>query len=159
MKNKNLIPQKNYLYGVHIYDEEEITYYNTIVDALVALTDTMPLFLTEDLPAEVKIAVFERGDLFKPSEYNAFELCDIRELLDSSDSMVQERYFPEAEIFGSLTDEQVQKLIGLINNFLDENINTDGFYKQGKLVTTLTLTRAEYLKYLNGETVDTSFYE
>ena len=147
MNNYYLDNQDKYMYGVCCLggDEKDVyenTYYNTIDDALFA----MP-FLEKDSPAEVKIAVCERGDLFKPSECNAFDEDAITDLLDKSDGMVQFDYFSEAELF-DLTDEEIQELIKLINDFLDQKIDTTGYYKVGKFIEVITLTREQYTKYL-----------
>ena len=147
MNNDYLDNQDKYMYGVCCLggDEKDVydnTYYNTIDDALSA----MP-FLEEDSPAEVKIAVCERGDLFKPSECNAFDEDAITDLLDKSDEMVQFDYFPEAELF-DLKDEEIQELKKLINDFLDQKIDTTGYYRVGKFIEVITLTREQYTKYL-----------
>lgn len=147
MNNDYLDNQDKYMYGVCCLggDEKEVyenTYYNTIADALSA----MP-FSEKDSPAEVKIAVCERGDLFKPSECNAFDEDAITDLLDQSDEMVQFDYFSEAELF-DLTDEEIQELRKLINDFLDQKIDTTGYYRVGKFIEVITLTREQYTKYL-----------
>ena len=145
MNNDYLDNQDKYMYGVCRGDEKDVyenTYYNTIADALSA----MP-FLEEDSPAEVKIAVCERGDLFKPSECNAFDEDAITDLLDKSDEMVQYDYFPEAGLF-DLKDEEIQELKKLINDFLDQKIDTTGYYRVGKFIEVITLTREQYTKYL-----------
>ena len=145
MNNDYLDNQDKYMYGVCLRDKKDVyerTYYNTIADALSA----MP-FLEKDSPAEVKIAVCERGDLFKPSECNAFDEDAITDLLDKSDEMVQFDYFPEAELF-DLKDEEIQELKKLINDFLDQKIDTTGYYRVGKFIEVITLTREQYTKYL-----------
>jgi len=145
MNNDYLDNQNKYMYGVCRRDEKDVyenTYYNTIADALSA----MP-FLEKDSPAEVKIAVCERGDLFKPSECNAFDEDAITDLLDKSDEMVQFDYFPEAGLF-DLKDEEIQELKKLINDFLDQKIDTTGYYRAGKFIEIITLTREQYTKYL-----------
>ena len=144
MNNDYLNNQDKYMYGVCRRDEKDVyenTYYNTIADALSA----MP-FLEEDSPAEVKIAVCERGDLFKPSECNAFDEDAITDLLDQSDEMLNPD-FKDAELF-DLTDEETQELRKLINDFLDQKIDTTGYYKVGKFIEVITLTREQYTKYL-----------
>ena len=144
MNNDYLNNQDKYMYGVCRRDEKDVyenTYYNTIADALSA----MP-FLEEDSPAEVKIAVCERGDLFKPSECNAFDEDAITDLLDQSDEMLSPD-FKDAELF-DLTDEETQELRKLINDFLDQKIDTTGYYRVGKFIEVITLTREQYTKYL-----------
>ena len=144
MNNDYLDNQDKYMYGVCRGDEKDVyenTYYNTIADALSA----MP-FLEEDSPAEVKIAVCERGDLFKPSECNAFDEDAITDLLDQSDEMLSPD-FKDAELF-DLTDEETQELRKLINDFLDQKIDTTGYYRVGKFIEVITLTREQYTKYL-----------
>lgn len=146
MNNDYLDNQDKYMYGVCCLggDEKDVyesTYHNTIADALSA----MP-FLEEDSPAEVKIAVCERGDLFKPSECNAFDEDAITDLLDQSDEMLSPD-FKDAELF-DLTDEETQELRKLINDFLDQKIDTTGYYRVGKFIEVITLTREQYTKYL-----------
>lgn len=146
MNNDYLDNQDKYLYGVCCLggDEKDVydnTYYNTIADALSA----MP-FSEKDSPAEVKIAVCERGDLFKPSECNAFDEDAITDLLDESDEMLSPD-FKDAELF-DLTDEEIQELRKLINDFLDQKIDTTGYYRVGKFIEVITLTREQYTKYL-----------
>ncbi|KES11327.1 hypothetical protein SASC598O11_007020 [Snodgrassella alvi SCGC AB-598-O11] len=146
MNNDYLDNQDKYMYGVCCLggDEKDVyenTYYNTIADALSA----MP-FLEKDSPAEVKIAVCERGDLFKPSECNAFDEDAITDLLDQSDEMLSPD-FKDAELF-DLTDEEIQELRKLINDFLDQKIDTTGYYRVGKFIEVITLTREQYTKYL-----------
>ena len=145
MNNDYLDNQDKYMYGVCCRDEKDVyenTYYNTIADALSA----MP-FLEKDSPAEVKIAVCERGgDLFKPSECNAFDEDAITDLLDQSDEMLSPD-FKDAELF-DLTDEEIQELRKLINDFLDQKIDTTGYYRVGKFIEVITLTREQYTKYL-----------
>lgn len=144
MNNDYLDNQDKYMYGVCRRDEKDVyenTYYNTIADALSA----MP-FLEKDSPAEVKIAVCERGDLFKPSECNAFDEDAITDLLDESDEMLSPD-FKDAELF-DLTDEEIQELRKLINDFLDQKIDTTGYYRVGKFIEVITLTREQYTKYL-----------
>ena len=144
MNNDYLNNQDKYMYGVCRRDEKDVyenTYYNTIADALSA----MP-FLEEDSPAEVKIAVCERGDLFKPSECNAFDEDAITDLLDQSDEMLSPD-FKDAELF-DLTDEETQELRKLINDFLDQKIDTTGYYRVGKFIEVITLTKEQYTKYL-----------
>ena len=146
MNNDYLDNQDKYMYGVCCLggDEKDVydnTYYNTIDDALSA----MP-FLEKDSPAEVKIAVCERGDLFKPSECNAFDEDAITDLLDQSDEMLSPD-FKDAELF-DLTDEEIQELRKLINDFLDQKIDTTGYYRVGKFIEVITLTREQYTKYL-----------
>lgn len=147
MNNYYLDNQDKYMYGVCCLggDEKEVyenTYYNTIAAALSAIHS-----LAGELPAELKIAVCEQGDLFKPSECNAFDEDAITDLLDKSDEMVQFDYFSKAELF-DLTDEQIQELRKLINDFLDLKIDTTGYYKAGKFIEIITLTREQYTKYL-----------
>ncbi|WP_157784959.1 hypothetical protein [Snodgrassella alvi] len=147
MNNDYLENQNKYRYGVCLRYKKDVyvyenTYHNTIANALSA----MP-FLKEDSPAEVKIAVHERGDLFKPSECNAFDEDAITHLLDESDEMIQFNYFPEAGLF-DLKDEEIQELKKLINDFLDQKIDTTGYYKVGKFIEIITLTREQYTKYL-----------
>ena len=146
MNNDYLDNQNKYMYGVCCLggDEKDVydnTYYNTIDDALSA----MP-FLEKDSPAEVKIAVCERGDLFKPSECNAFDEDAITDLLDQSDEMLSPDFI-DAELF-DLTDEEIQELRKLINDFLDQKIDTTGYYRVGKFIEVITLTREQYTKYL-----------
>ena len=144
MNNDYLDNQNKYMYGVCRRDEKDVyenTYYNTIADALSA----MP-FLEKDSPAEVKIAVCERGDLFKPSECNAFDEDAITDLLDQSDEMLSPD-FKDAELF-DLTDEETQELRKLINDFLDQKIDTTGYYRVGKFIEVITLTREQYTKYI-----------
>ena len=146
MNNDYLDNQNKYMYGVCCLggDEKDVydnTYYNTIDDALSA----MP-FLEKDSPAEVKIAVCERGDLFKPSECNAFDEDAITDLLDQSDEMLSPDFI-DAELF-DLTDEEIQELKKLINDFLDQKIDTTGYYRVGKFIEVITLTREQYTKYL-----------
>lgn len=144
MNNDYLDNQDKYMYGVCRRDEKDVyenTYYNTIADALSA----MP-FSEKDSPAEVKIAVCERGDLFKPSECNAFDEDAITDLLDESDEMLSPD-FKDAELF-DLTDEEIQELRKLINDFLDQKIDTTGYYRVGKFIEVITLTREQYTKYL-----------
>ena len=146
MNNDYLDNQDKYMYGVCCLggDEKDVydnTYYNTIDDALSA----MP-FLEKDSPAEVKIAVCERGDLFKPSECNAFDEDAITDLLDQSDEMLSPDFI-DAELF-DLTDEEIQELRKLINDFLDQKIDTTGYYRVGKFIEVITLTREQYTKYL-----------
>ena len=144
MNNDYLDNQDKYMYGVCRRDEKDVyenTYYNTIADALSA----MP-FSEKDSPAEVKIAVCERGDLFKPSECNAFDEDAITDLLDESDEMLSPD-FEDAELF-DLTDEEIQELRKLINDFLDQKIDTTGYYRVGKFIEVITLTREQYTKYL-----------
>ena len=144
MNNDYLDNQDKYMYGVCRRDEKDVyenTYYNTIADALSA----MP-FSEKDSPAEVKIAVCERGDLFKPSERNAFDEDAITDLLDQSDEMLSSDFI-DAELF-DLTDEEIQELKKLINDFLDQKIDTTGYYKVGKFIEVITLTREQYTKYL-----------
>ncbi|MBI0164760.1 hypothetical protein [Snodgrassella sp. M0351] len=144
MNNDYLDNQDKYMYGVCRRDEKDVyenTYYNTIADALSA----MP-FLEKDSPAEVKIAVCERGGLFKPSECNAFDEDAITDLLDQSDEMLSPNFI-DAELF-DLTDEEIQELRKLINDFLDQKIDTTGYYRVGKFIEVITLTREQYTKYL-----------
>ncbi|NUF09831.1 hypothetical protein [Snodgrassella sp. ESL0324] len=144
MNNDYLDNQDKYMYGVCRRDEKDVyenTYYNTIADALSA----MP-FSEKDSPSEVKIAVCERGDLFKPSECNAFDEDAITDLLDQSDEMLSPD-FKDAELF-DLTDEEIQELRKLINDFLDQKIDTTGYYRVGKFIEVITLTREQYTKYL-----------
>lgn len=146
MNNDYLDNQDKYMYGVCCLggDEKDVydnTYYNTIDDALSA----MP-FLEKDSPAEVKIAVCERGGLFKPSECNAFDEDAITDLLDQSDEMLSPDFI-DAELF-DLTDEEIQELRKLINDFLDQKIDTTGYYRVGKFIEVITLTREQYTKYL-----------
>lgn len=146
MNNDYLNNQDKYMYGVCCLggDEKDVydnTYYNTIDDALSA----MP-FLEKDSPAEVKIAVCERGDLFKPSERNAFDEDAITDLLDQSDEMLSSDFI-DAELF-DLTDEEIQELKKLINDFLDQKIDTTGYYRVGRFIEVITLTREQYTKYL-----------
>ena len=72
MNNDYLDNQDKYMYGVCCLggDEKDVyenTYYNTIDDALSA----MP-FLEKDSPAEVKIAVCERGGLVQAKRMQRF---------------------------------------------------------------------------------------
>ena len=154
MNNDYLDNQNKYMYGVCCLggDEKEVyenAYYNTIADALSATAAALSAIhsLAGELPAELKIAVCEQGDLFKPSECNAFDEDAITDLLDKSDEMVQFDYFSEAELF-DLTDEQIQELRKLINDFLDQKIDTTRYYKVGKFIEIITLTREQYTKYL-----------
>ena len=154
MNNDYLDNQDKYMYGVCCLggDEKEVyenTYYNTIADALSATYAALSAIysLSGELPAELKIAVCEREDLFKPSECNAFDEDAITDLLDKSDKMVQFDYFSEAELF-NLKDEEIQELRKLINDFLDQKIDTTGYYKVGKFIEVITLTREQYTKYL-----------
>ncbi|NUF08007.1 hypothetical protein [Snodgrassella sp. ESL0324] len=154
MNNDYLDNQDKYMYGVCCLggDEKEVyenTYYNTIADALSATAAALSAIhsLAGELPAELKIAVCEQGDLFKPSECNAFTEDAITDLLDKSDEMVQFDYFSEAELF-DLTDEQIQELRKLINDFLDLKIDTTGYYRVGKFIEVITLTKEQYTKYL-----------
>ena len=135
-----------YLYGVcrgdSVEDAYDSTYYNTIKQALLA---AIPC-LTEYSPAEVKIAVCERGDLFKPSECNAFDGDGIADLLDKSNEMLCDE-LTHAKLF-DLSYEEIQELKKLINDFLDQKIDTTGYYKVGKFIEVITLTREQYTKYL-----------
>lgn len=147
MNNDYLDNQDKYMYGVCLRYKKDVyvygnTYHYTIAKALSAIP-----FFKADSPAEVKIAVRERGDLFKPSECNAFDEDAITDLLDKSDEMVQSYYFPEAGLF-DLKDEEIQELKKLINDFLDQKIDTTGYYKAGKFIEIITLTREQYTKYL-----------
>ena len=147
MNNDYLDNQDKYMYGVCLRYKKDVyvyenTYHSTIAKALSAIP-----FFKADSPAEVKIAVRERGDLFKPSECNAFNKDAITDLLDESDEMVQSDYFPEAGLF-NLKDEEIQELKKLINDFLDQKIDTTGYYKAGKFIEIITLTREQYTKYL-----------
>ncbi|KES10658.1 hypothetical protein SASC598O02_003450 [Snodgrassella alvi SCGC AB-598-O02] len=147
MNNDYLDNQDKYMYGVCLRYKKDVyvyenTYHSTIAKALSAIP-----FFKADSPAEVKIAVRERGDLFKPSECNAFDKDAITDLLDESDEMVQSDYFPEAGLF-NLKDEEIQELKKLINDFLDQKIDTTGYYKAGKFIEIITLTREQYTKYL-----------
>ena len=144
MNNDYLDNQDKYMYGLCCRDKKdayERTYHHTIADAL-----SVKPFLEEDSPAEVEIAVCERGDLFKPSECNAFDEDAITGLLAKSKEKVQFDYFSEAELF-DLTDEEIQELRKLINDFLDQKIDTTGYYKVGKFIEVITLTREQYTKY------------
>lgn len=144
MNNDYLDNQDKYMYGVCCRDKKDVyerTYYTTIADAL----SIEPIL--EDPPAEVEIAVCERGDLFKPSECNAFDEKAITGLLAKSDEKAQFDYFSKAELF-DLTDEEIQELRKLINDFLDQKIDTTGYYKVGKFIEVITLTREQYTKYL-----------
>ena len=145
MNNDYLDNQDKYMYGVYCRDKKdayERTYHHTIADALSAVP-----FVKEDSPAKVKIAVCKRGDLFKPSKCNAFDEDAITGLLAKSKEKVQFDYFSEAELF-DLTDEEIQELRKLINDFLDQKIDTTGYYKVGKFIEVITLTREQYTKYL-----------
>nr|WP_279040579.1 hypothetical protein [Snodgrassella alvi] len=153
MNNDYLDNQDKYMYGVCCLggDEKEVyenTYYNTIADALSATAAALSAIhsLAGELPAELKIAVCERGDLFKPSECNAFDEDAITDLLDQSDEMLSPD-FKDAELF-DLTDEEIQELRKLINDFLDQKIDTTGYYRVGKFIEVITLTREQYTKYL-----------
>lgn len=153
MNNDYLDNQDKYMYGVCCLggDEKEVyenTYYNTIADALSATAAALSAIhsLAGELPAELKIAVCERGDLFKPSECNAFDEDAITDLLDESDEMLSPD-FKDAELF-DLTDEEIQELRKLINDFLDQKIDTTGYYRVGKFIEVITLPYNEYIKYL-----------
>ena len=134
-----------YLYGVCPYGDKN-PYGNICHDTIKQAIDAAPLS-KENLPTKLQIAIFKKGDLFKPSECNAFTEDAITDLLDKSDEMVQFDYFSEAELF-DLTDEQIQELRKLINDFLDQKIDTTGYYKVGKFIEVITLTREQYTKYL-----------
>ena len=144
MNIDDLDNQYKYRDGVCCRDKKDVyerTYHTTIADAL----SIEPIL--EDPPAEVEIAVCERGDLFKPSECNAFDKKAITGLLAESNKNAQFDYFSEAELF-DLTDEEIQELRKLINDFLDQKIDTTGYYKVGKFIEVITLTREQYTKYL-----------
>lgn len=147
MNNDYLDNQDKYMYGVCCRDKKdayERTYHHTIADALSAVP-----FVKEDSPAEVEIAVCERGDLFKPSECNAFDEDAITGLLAKSNEKAQFDYFSEAELkLFNLKGEEIQELRKLINDFLDQKIDTTGYYKVGKFIEVITLTREQYTKYL-----------
>lgn len=134
-----------YLYGVCPYGDKN-PYGNICHDTIKQAIDAAPLS-KENLPTKLQIAIFKKGDLFKPSECNAFTEDAITDLLDKSDEMVQFDYFSEAELF-DLTDEQIQELRKLINDFLDLKIDTTGYYRVGKFIEVITLTREQYTKYL-----------
>lgn len=146
MNNDYLDNQDKYLYGVcrgdSVEDAYDSTYYYTIKQALLA---AIPC-LTEYSPAEVKIAVCERGDLFKPSECNAFDGDGIADLLDKSNEMLCDE-LTHAKLF-DLSYEEIQELRKLINNFLDQKIDTTGYYRVGKFIEVITLTSEQYTKYL-----------
>lgn len=134
-----------YLYGVCPYGDKN-PYGNICHDTIKQAIDAAPLS-KENLPTKLQIAIFKKGDLFKPSECNAFTEDAITDLLDKSDEMVQFDYFSEAELF-DLTDEQIQELRKLINDFLDLKIDTTGYYRVGKFIEVITLTKEQYTKYL-----------
>ena len=134
-----------YLYGVCPYGDKN-PYGNICHDTIKQAIDAAPLS-KENLPTKLQIAIFKKGDLFKPSECNAFTEDAIKDLLDKSDEMVQFDYFSEAELF-DLTDEQIQELRKLINDFLDLKIDTTGYYRVGKFIEVITLTKEQYTKYL-----------
>ena len=84
--------------------------------------------------------------MFKPSECNAFDEDAITDLLDQSDEMLSPD-FKDAELF-DLTDEEIQELRKLINDFLDQKIDTTGYYRIGRFIEVITLTREQYTKHL-----------
>lgn len=142
-----------YMYLVYLGDtcDEQAQQYNTIYNTLSEAVDAEYLSI-EKLPEDgkMKVVIFERGDLFKPSECNAFDEDAITDLLDNSNEMVQFDYFSEAELF-DLTDEEIRGLIKLIDDYLDSTIDTSGYYKPGKVIDTVTLTKTELMKLANEE--------
>ena len=145
MNNDYLDNQDKYMYafcrrdGEAIYDNR---YYSTIAEALRDAL-SMVFFIKAPLPEKLKIAVCERGNWFKPSERNAFDEDAITDLLDQSDEMLSAD-FKDARLF-NLSYEEIQELRKLINDFLDQKLDTG--YQLGKFIEVITLTKDEYIKY------------
>ncbi|ORF04730.1 hypothetical protein BGI05_01295 [Snodgrassella alvi] len=134
-----------YLYGVCPYGDKN-PYGNICHDTIKQAIDAAPLS-KENLPTKLQIAIFKKGDLFKPSECNAFTEDAIKDLLDKSNEMLCPEYFYDAELF-KLTPAKLKKLKNIINDYLDKWIDTTGCQKVGELLEVITLTREQYTKYL-----------
>ena len=146
MNNDYLENQNKYMYAFCRRDEKDVynnNYHNTITEALNDAL-SMTFFMNAPLPEKLKIAVCERGNWFKPSECNAFDEDAMEDLLDKSDNMLSAD-FKGARLF-NLSYEEIQELRKLINDFLDQKLDTG--YQLGKFIEIITLTREQYTKYL-----------
>ena len=141
-----------YLYGV-LNNKEQKIYKNQLHCSI----EEAVLFAREDLivhlPQEITVFIYKRNRII-PSECSNIDTIKIFELLKHSDQILSEKNNfvlsnnKMSSVFSSLPYEKMLELTHIINNFLNDNIDTTGLYKVGEILGEKRLPRDEYLKYI-----------
>ena len=105
-------------------------------------------YLLNLLEPSIKIAVFRKGEIVKPSELEYFNEEKVFSLLQEATSSFQTIDLYNPYMFSKLPYQKIKELSDYIHDFLDCNIVNRDCYVLGNHIQDITLTKEEYIKYL-----------
>ena len=152
MITNDLNEQDKYLYG--IFNEEgdlrDNLLHSTIEEAILFYRDD----LITDNSGDISVGIYQKGGQIVPSEYSGINTVKIFELLKDSDKFLSEitKYSLNnaamSSMFSKLSNNKITGIVNMLNDYLDKNIDTSGYYDAGEFIKRITLTKDEYIKYL-----------